>query len=139
MKKTFSPRDAVRAIRKRLQTQVGRNNQTVLYTLTVLETCVKNCDRRLLQLVMQREFCQELIKLIGPKNDPPQVVQERVLGLVQVGRLISYFTLIMIKVEPSIYFTTKVQPGKPKFNLVVIGFIHLTGRLKWSFIGLDHI
>jgi hypothetical protein len=27
---------------------------------------------------------QELVKLIGPKYDPPQALQERVLGLIQV-------------------------------------------------------
>jgi len=79
------PRDAVRAIRKRLQMTMGKNNTAVLYTLTVLETCVKNCDVRLLQLVTQKDFCQDLVKLIGSKYDPPQVVQEKVLGLIQVS------------------------------------------------------
>lgn len=77
------PRDAVRAIRKRLQMTMGKNNTCVLFTLTVLETCVKNCDIRFLQLVTQKDFCQDLIKLIGSKYDPPQVVQEKVLGLIQ--------------------------------------------------------
>uniref|UniRef100_A0A915JY53 VHS domain-containing protein n=1 Tax=Romanomermis culicivorax TaxID=13658 RepID=A0A915JY53_ROMCU len=62
---------------------MGKNNKIVLYTLTVLETCVKNCDIRLVQLITQKEFCQDLIKLIGSKYDPPAVVQEKVLGLIQ--------------------------------------------------------
>lgn len=77
------PRDALRAIRKRLSTQMGKNNTAVMYTLTVLETCVKNCDRRFHQLVASKEFGGELVRLIGPKFDPPQVVQEKVLGLIQ--------------------------------------------------------
>lgn len=55
-----------------------------MYTLTVLETCVKNCDSRFHHLIAQKEFVQELVKLIGPKFDPPQVVQEKVLSLIQV-------------------------------------------------------
>ena len=73
----------MRAIRKRLQTQMGKNNAVVMYTLTVLETCVKNCDQRFKALVCQRDFINELIKLISAKYDAPQIVQERVLGLIQ--------------------------------------------------------
>lgn len=34
-------------------------------------------------LVANKEFIQELVKLIGPKYDPPPVVQEKVLSLIQ--------------------------------------------------------
>ncbi|KAF7632778.1 hypothetical protein Mgra_00007840 [Meloidogyne graminicola] len=77
------PRDAVKAIRKRLQTQMGKNNTIVMYTLTVLETCVKNCDERFTTLVCQKEFVADMIRLISVKYDAPQIVQERVLALVQ--------------------------------------------------------
>ncbi|KHN70884.1 Target of Myb protein 1 [Toxocara canis] len=76
-------RDAIRAIRKRLHTQMSKNNAIVMYTLTVLETCVKNCDIRFHELVCQKDFINELVKLIGPKFDAPQVIQERVLSLIQ--------------------------------------------------------
>lgn len=76
-------RNALRAIRKRLQTQMGKNNATVMYTLTVLETCVKNCDQRFIVLVCQKEFINELVRLISAKYDAPQAVQERVLELIQ--------------------------------------------------------
>ncbi|PRD22870.1 UNVERIFIED_CONTAM: Tom1l2 [Trichonephila clavipes] len=79
----FRPKDAVKAIRKRLQQNTGKNYTVVLYTLTVLETCVKNCKRRFHLLVMQKDFILELVKLIGPKNDPPAAVQEKVLSLIQ--------------------------------------------------------
>ncbi|KAM7355646.1 TOM1-like protein 2 isoform 3-T3 [Cochliomyia hominivorax] len=76
-------RDAMKAIRKRLQQNAGKNNQVIMFTLTVLETCVKNCGKAFHVLVAQRDFIQELVKLIGPKNDPPVVVQEKVLSLIQ--------------------------------------------------------
>ncbi|VDM13370.1 unnamed protein product [Wuchereria bancrofti] len=76
-------RDAMRAIRKRLHSQMSKNNAVVNYTLTVLETCVKNCDIRFHELVCQKDFINELVKLLDPKFDAPQVIQEHVLGLIQ--------------------------------------------------------
>ncbi|KAI6226382.1 Target of myb1 related [Aphelenchoides fujianensis] len=76
-------RNAIRAIRKRLQTQMGKNTGVIMYTLTVLETLVKNCDQRFKALVCQKEFVNELVRLISAKFDAPQSVQERVLSLIQ--------------------------------------------------------
>ncbi|KAI0241390.1 TOM1-like protein 2 [Lamellibrachia satsuma] len=76
------PKDGVRAIRRRLST-AGKNYTSVMYTLTVLETCVKNCGQRFHVHIVQKDFLQEMIKIIGPKNDPPQIVQEKVLSLIQ--------------------------------------------------------
>ncbi|KAK9502669.1 hypothetical protein O3M35_011393 [Rhynocoris fuscipes] len=77
------PKDAIKAIRKRLQQSVGKNYTIVMFTLTVLETCVKNCGKRFHILVCNKEFISELVKLIGPKNGPPTAVQEKVLSLIQ--------------------------------------------------------
>ncbi|XP_034233355.1 TOM1-like protein 2 isoform X2 [Thrips palmi] len=77
------PKDAIKAIRKRLQQNAARNYTVVMYTLTVLETCVKNCGKRFHILSCNKEFVLELVKLIGPKNDPPTAVQEKVLSLIQ--------------------------------------------------------
>lgn len=77
------PKDAIKAIRKRLQQNAGKNYAVVMYTLTVMETCVKNCGRKFHLLATNKEFVQELVKLIGPKNDPPTAVQEKVLSLIQ--------------------------------------------------------
>ncbi|XP_055376850.1 TOM1-like protein 2 isoform X2 [Condylostylus longicornis] len=77
-------RDAMKAIRKRLTQSAGKNNQVIMYTLIVLETCVKNCGKAFHVLVANKEFIQELVKIIGPKNDPPKAVQEKVLNLIQV-------------------------------------------------------
>ncbi len=51
----------------------------------VLESAVKNCGRRFHAQVATKDFLGELIKIIGPKNDPPQAVQEKVLSLIQAG------------------------------------------------------
>ncbi|XP_050675197.1 TOM1-like protein 2 isoform X2 [Leptidea sinapis] len=77
------PKDAIKAIRKRLTQSAGKNYTIVMYTLTVLESCVKNCGRPFHVMVCSKEFISELVKLIGPKNDPPTVVQDKVLSLIQ--------------------------------------------------------
>uniref|UniRef100_A0A0N5BP26 VHS domain-containing protein n=1 Tax=Strongyloides papillosus TaxID=174720 RepID=A0A0N5BP26_STREA len=80
---TDGGKDAIRAIKKRLNSEMSKNNAIVMYTLTVLETCVKNCGIHFRTLVCCKEFVNELIKLIGPKFDAPQVIQERILTLIQ--------------------------------------------------------
>ncbi|XP_031826427.1 TOM1-like protein 2 isoform X2 [Nomia melanderi] len=77
------PRDAIKAIKRKLNQAAGKNYTIVMYTLTVLETCVKNCGKRFHSLACSREFVHELVKLIGPKNEPPTAVQEKVLSLIQ--------------------------------------------------------
>ena len=46
---------------------------------------MKNCGKRFHVQIAQKDFLQELIKIIGPKNDPPTVVQEKILSLIQVS------------------------------------------------------
>ncbi|KAG8234684.1 hypothetical protein J437_LFUL015163, partial [Ladona fulva] len=77
------PKDAIKAIRKRLQQNAGKNYTVFMYTLTVLETCVKNCGIRFRVLACNKEFVLELTRLIGPKYDPPRAVQDKVLSLIQ--------------------------------------------------------
>lgn len=77
------PRDAIKAIKKQLSNNIGKNNVVILYTLTVVETCVKNCGKRFHILVAQKDFLQELIRVISPKGNPPQVVVDKVLGILQ--------------------------------------------------------
>ncbi|XP_026217354.1 target of Myb protein 1 isoform X2 [Anabas testudineus] len=76
------PRDAVRAIRKRI---VGNKNfKEVLLALTVLETCVKNCGYRFHILVTTRDFIEGvLVRSIVPRNNPPLVLHDRVLSIIQ--------------------------------------------------------
>ena len=51
-----------------------------------LETCVKNCGRRFHNNVANKDFLGELVKVIGPKYDPPLAVQEKVLQMIQVNQ-----------------------------------------------------
>lgn len=56
--------------------------------LQVLETCVKNCGHRFHLLVANRDFIDSvLVKIISPKNNPPTIVQDKVLALIQVSWL----------------------------------------------------
>ncbi|MCJ8739360.1 hypothetical protein PDJAM_G00046250 [Pangasius djambal] len=76
------PKDAVRAIKKRI---VGNKNfKEVMLALTVLEACVKNCGYRFHVLVSTREFVEGvLVRTILPRNDPPLVVHDRILTIIQ--------------------------------------------------------
>ncbi|BFZ17739.1 hypothetical protein BsWGS_20778 [Bradybaena similaris] len=77
------PKDAIRAFRKKLSQNVGKNYTSVIYALTCIEACVKNCGRRFHVHVANKDFLHDLIKIIGPKNDPPLIVQEKVLSMIQ--------------------------------------------------------
>ncbi|EGW01264.1 TOM1-like protein 2 [Cricetulus griseus] len=62
----------------------NRNYREVMLALTVLETCVKNCGHRFHLLVANRDFIDSvLVKIISPKNNPPTIVQDKVLALIQ--------------------------------------------------------
>nr|XP_017452862.1 TOM1-like protein 2 isoform X10 [Rattus norvegicus] len=76
------PKDAIRALKKRLSG--NRNYREVMLALTVLETCVKNCGHRFHLLVANRDFIDSvLVRIISPKNNPPTIVQDKVLALIQ--------------------------------------------------------
>ncbi|XP_015245866.1 PREDICTED: target of Myb protein 1 isoform X6 [Cyprinodon variegatus] len=76
------PRDAVRAIKKRIL--ANKNFKEIMFALTVLETCVKNCGYRFHILVTTRDFVEGvLLRSIIPRNNPPQVVHDRVLAIIQ--------------------------------------------------------
>ncbi|XP_061494967.1 target of Myb1 membrane trafficking protein isoform X2 [Rhineura floridana] len=76
------PKDAFRAIKKRI---VGNKNfHEVMLALTVLETCVKNCGHRFHMLVASQDFVEGvLVRTILPKNNPPTIVHDKVLTLIQ--------------------------------------------------------
>ncbi|KAJ7330156.1 hypothetical protein JRQ81_016330 [Phrynocephalus forsythii] len=76
------PKDAIRAIKKRI---VGNKNfHEVMLALTVLETCVKNCGHRFHVLVASQDFVEGvLVRTILPKNNPPTIVHDKVLNLIQ--------------------------------------------------------
>ncbi|XP_062852992.1 TOM1-like protein 2 [Trichomycterus rosablanca] len=76
------PKDAAKALKKKI---VGNKNfNEVLLALTVLETCVKNCGHRFQIYVCKKEFVEGvLVRSILPKNNPPMVLHDRVLSLIQ--------------------------------------------------------
>lgn len=62
----------------------------------VLETCVKNCGHRFHIQVANRDFIDGvLVKIISPKNNPPTIVQDKVLSLIQVLGLFVYLFLLV--------------------------------------------
>ncbi|XP_030063908.1 target of Myb1 membrane trafficking protein isoform X2 [Microcaecilia unicolor] len=76
------PKDATRALKKRIMG--NRNFHEVMLALTVLEACVKNCGHRFHVLVANQEFVDNvLVKTILPKNNPPTIVHDKVLNLIQ--------------------------------------------------------
>uniref|UniRef100_A0A8C3AP86 Target of myb1 like 2 membrane trafficking protein n=1 Tax=Cyclopterus lumpus TaxID=8103 RepID=A0A8C3AP86_CYCLU len=76
------PKDAMRALKKRLG--ANKNYREVMLALTVLETCVKNCGHRFHVQVANRDFIDGvLVKIISPKTNPPTIVQDKVLALIQ--------------------------------------------------------
>nr|XP_025139341.1 target of Myb protein 1 isoform X5 [Bubalus bubalis] len=80
--KDAGPKDAFRAVKKRI---VGNKNfHEVMLALTVLETCVKNCGHRFHVLVASQDFVEGvLVRTILPKNNPPTIVHDKVLTLIQ--------------------------------------------------------
>ncbi|KAM9780535.1 TOM1-like protein 2 [Neosynchiropus ocellatus] len=76
------PKDAMRALKKRLSG--NKNYREVMLALTVLETCVKNCGHRFHVQVAHRDFIEGImVKIISPKSNPPTIVQDKVLSLIQ--------------------------------------------------------
>uniref|UniRef100_A0A3Q2Y7L6 Target of myb1 like 2 membrane trafficking protein n=1 Tax=Hippocampus comes TaxID=109280 RepID=A0A3Q2Y7L6_HIPCM len=76
------PKDAMRALKKRLGG--NKNYREVMLALTVVETCVKNCGHRFHVQVANRDFIDGvLVKIISPKANPPTIVQDKVLSLIQ--------------------------------------------------------
>lgn len=55
------------------------------FFVQVLETCVKNCGHRFHVYVCTRDFVEGvLVQTILPKNNPPMVLHDRILSLIQV-------------------------------------------------------
>ena len=75
------PKDAARAIRKRFQ--VAKSTKSILHVLIILETCMKNCGYRFQIHVCQKEFIQDLVKLLQPARNPSLAVQEKIVALIQ--------------------------------------------------------
>ena len=58
----------------------NKNSKAALFTLTLLETCVKNCRREFRVLVCGREWAEEMHQA---SLESPGAVRDQVLGLLQ--------------------------------------------------------
>ncbi|XP_061765044.1 TOM1-like protein 2 isoform X2 [Nerophis ophidion] len=105
------PKDAIRAVKKRLNG--NRNYREVMLTLTVLETGVKNCGHRFHALVTSRDFVDGvLVKIISPKNNPPTIVQDKVLALIRICRLRSELDVVRGNTKVMSEMLTEMVPGQ---------------------------
>ncbi|KAG5450951.1 TOM1-like protein 2 [Clonorchis sinensis] len=77
------PKEAIRAIRKRLSSSAGRDHTSVWYTLLLLDACIQNCGRRFHSQVANKEFLHDFLKLLSPKNEPSQQLQNQVLYMLK--------------------------------------------------------
>ncbi|CAF0772326.1 unnamed protein product [Adineta ricciae] len=83
-----SAREAMKTIRKRLQINPTTHGwRTIGLTLTLLEALTKNCGKIFHLQIAHKDFLKELKGVIGPKNNPPVPLQERVLGMIQTWAL----------------------------------------------------
>ncbi|XP_078457546.1 TOM1-like protein 2 [Lampetra fluviatilis] len=78
------PRDALRALKRRLGGGANKNTREVMLALTVLESCMKNCGHRFHVLAASRDFVEgSLVRLILPRSCPTPALRARVLRLLQ--------------------------------------------------------
>lgn len=81
--KEDNAKDAMRAIRKKLHIVSGKNWTVVMKLLKLIEITTDNCNRKFQVQVANKEFLNELKTMIGPKLQPPIIIQEKVLSLIE--------------------------------------------------------
>jgi hypothetical protein len=65
----------------------------------------KNCGKIIHLQIAHKDFLKELKGVIGPKNNPPVPIQERVLGMIQVGNKNFHFITKLFLVDVGISFS----------------------------------
>ena len=64
-----------------------------------METCVKNCGKRFHIQIANKDFLNDLVKIISPKNEPTVGVQEKILSLIQVNKTTYHSTSVVFTVK----------------------------------------
>ncbi|XP_072339935.1 LOW QUALITY PROTEIN: TOM1-like protein 1 [Scyliorhinus torazame] len=76
------PKDAVKALKKRIAG--NRNYQEVQLSLTLVESCMRNCGPRFRSLVVRKDFVRDVLaKMLKPKYNAPIDIQNHILRLIQ--------------------------------------------------------
>ncbi|CAF1047400.1 unnamed protein product [Rotaria sordida] len=95
-----SAKEAIKVVRKRLQINPLTNGwRTIGLTLTLLEALTKNCGKVFHLQIAQKDFLKDFKAVLAPKNNPPQAIQEKILGMIQTWALAFHDDPDLINVE----------------------------------------
>lgn len=81
--KEENAKDAMRAMRKKLHLCSGKNWTVVMKLLKLYEITTDNCNRKFHIQLANKDFLNEMKSMIGPKLQPPIIIQEKVLSLIE--------------------------------------------------------
>ena len=85
---------------------------------------MKNCGHRFHSLVTSKDFIDGvLVKIISPKNNPPTIVQDKVLALIQV------WGIIIQKVDIVTFIQLILAPETLKKGIILVVAVIVTELL----------
>lgn len=106
--------------------------------LQVLETCVKNCGHRFHVQVANRDFIDGvLVKIISPKTNPPTIVQDKVLSLIQVS--CGSRRILLYKPDPQLSKVCMIEKRMCTQSHAQIGFYQFKSHNRSEFVFISFI